>query len=133
VPDSGINLGADLYNLYKMGKHKLPTVAAVYRNAGALMSGSSTTTSTSGWQSGPRPTIQLDLAFRRSSEIDGTAKGPACTGMLDVFDTIGHALTATADNLDDTADALLLAVQVYGETDEQARCEFNRLKHENGE
>jgi hypothetical protein len=114
MPDSGTDLGADLYGLYKMAKVNLPDVANEYAAAASQVAA----TDASG-------------AFTRSSEFGGTY-GSAYQPWLEVRDTIKRYLSDTNTNLQDTAQALLTAVDAYSASDNGAATELSRLKNENG-
>lgn len=116
MPDSGTDLGADLYGLYKMAKVNLPDVANEYGAAASQVA--ATDASVAG-------------AFTRSSEFGGTY-GSAYQSWLDVRDTIKRYLSDSSTNLQDTAQALLTAVDAYSASDNGAATELSRLKNENG-
>ena len=112
--DHGTSLGLDLWELYRAGKQSLPAVAMEFyvacnhvRHAGSAADG----------------------AFSRPP-IFGGAKGPAFGEWTELMNTIGRFLEETADNLDATGTALVMAADSYAETDRAAGRELERLKHE---
>jgi hypothetical protein len=116
MPDSGMDLGADLYRLHTMATSNLPDVAEVYRRAAARL-----VSTDSG----------LTAAFVRPAQFGGT-RGPAYKPWVDLRDTIKGFLSDTGNNLGETAAALLLAVEAYSEVDHAAGVEFKELKRKHG-
>jgi hypothetical protein len=114
MPDSGKDLGVDLYDLWRAGRDNLPSVAHQYRVASGF--------------------IATDLAatFRRSDRLGGPY-GQAYRAWAALRDDVERILTETADNLDAVAEALCLATQRYAGTDAEAAEEFRRLIRVNGE
>lgn len=116
MPDSGADLGADLFRLLRMAKANLPDIAAEYAAAAGELG---------------QTENGLAAAFARPAQFGG-AQGPAYGSWLDVRDLIKQFLSDTGTNLTDTSHALLLAVDAYSSTDAGAAAEFNRLKSHNG-
>lgn len=106
MPDSGADLGADLYELYRAGKDNLPNVAEEYVSAGMSV----------GHAAGMRP----------------ASPGNAKVQWETVCGHVVKMLNDTAKNLDDTALALLMAVNEYAATDAAAKAELDRLISVNG-
>lgn len=115
MPDSGKDLGLDLFELYKAGKQHLPHVASEYTSAGASVSGASSAAS----------------CFQRHQIFGGT-NGPAFQEWNELRDTVQTFLNDTGNNLNETGQALVLAADTYSATDSAARDELERLKRENG-
>jgi hypothetical protein len=114
MPDSGKDLGADLYGLYTAGKDYLPSAAGQYREASRLIA------------------ADLTLMFRRSDLLGGPY-GPAHGAWTALHREMHRILAETADNLDSVGEALCLAAQQYARTDAAAADEFRRLIQVNGE
>jgi hypothetical protein len=115
VPHSGVDLGVDLYDLEKVAKDYLPTVAGVY----------------------------ADALARCGRAMDGVTNAPKLPEQFcDGFDTtaayvaLGNAsaevLGETQQNLADTAATLDQAAELYAATDQAAAAELNRLNAERG-
>jgi hypothetical protein len=116
MPDKGQDLGADLFRLYKMAKVNLPDVSGEYSDAAGFVGGTDT---------------GLAKAFGRHAQFGG-ANGPAYQPWVELRDTVKKFLSDTDYNLDETAQALLLATDAYAATDNAAKTELDRLKHDNG-
>jgi hypothetical protein len=114
--DTGITLGLDLFELYRAGKQSLPSVAAEFTVAAGSL------TSAGG---------SADPLFTRPA-IFGGNKGPAHAEWMELKGSVERFLAQTSDNLLDTGTALVLAANTYAASDEIARQELDRLKHENG-
>src|SRR5687767_12585232 len=109
--DKGTELGLELWELYRAGRQSLPSVAMEFyvacnhvRHAGDSAEG----------------------AFARPPMFGG-ANGPALAEWMELMSTIGRFLEDTADNLDATGTALVLAAETYAETDRAASRELQRL------
>jgi hypothetical protein len=112
--DRGTELGLDLWELYRAGSQSLPAVAREFYTASRHVR-------TAGeW---------VEQAFTRPSMFGGTF-GPARTDWMDLMGMIKKFLEDTADNLDATGEALVLAAQTYAETDRAAGRELIRLIRE---
>jgi hypothetical protein len=111
--DRGTTLGLDLWELYRAGK-SLPAVAMEYYVACNYVR----------WAG-----EMAEPAFTRPALFGGT-KGPACAEWMELMGTIGRFLWDTADNLEATGAALVLAADTYAETDRAASRELERLKRE---
>ncbi|MBV1851621.1 hypothetical protein [Catellatospora tritici] len=114
MPDHGRDLGADLFRLYTMAKTNLPDVAVEYADAAAFVSDTD---------------VGLSAAFTRPAQFGGP-QGPAYRSWTELRDTVHRFLSDTDENLDETAQALLLAADTYAGTDYAAKVEFERLKRE---
>ncbi|WP_117214162.1 hypothetical protein [Allorhizocola rhizosphaerae] len=106
MPDTGADLGADLYELYRAAKDNLPSVAEEYVSAARA--------------------VGNGQSFRPA----GAGNAPVQWNTLATF--IAQILNDTAKNLDDTALALQMAVNEYAATDAAAKAELDRLIQENG-
>ncbi len=106
MPDTGADLGADLYELYRAGNDNLPNVAEEYVTAATSVGNS------------------------QSFRPPGQGNAPAQWNSLATH--IAQILNDTAKNLDDTALALIMAVNEYAATDAAAKAELDRLVRENG-
>jgi hypothetical protein len=118
MPDSGKDLGADLYLLYRAGRDNLPSVAAEFANANRAVSATHD---------------NLEAAFRRSDHFGGGAYGPVYSAWTGLRDELQRVLGDTAVNLELTGEALCLAATEYAKTDAGAAAEFNRLICDNGD
>lgn len=114
VPDSGIDLGADLWQLYHAGKVSLPAVAREFALACNHVRYA---------REDARP------AFQRPAKFGGTT-GPVCSAWLEFAGTVARFLERTADNLEDTGAALILATEIYADADFAASSELERLKQQ---
>ncbi|MGI5215512.1 hypothetical protein [Plantactinospora sp. CA-290183] len=117
MPNGGVDLGADLYDLWKAGKDNLPSVAGEYTAAsnavGSIASG-------------------VSGAFMRPAQFGGT-HGPAYAAWSSLRNELESILEQTATNLTQTGQALCLAATRYAASDSAADAEFKRLRRENGE
>jgi hypothetical protein len=115
VPKSGVDLGVDLYDLEKVAKDYLPTVAGVYE----------------------------DVLARCQRIDEGLAEAPRLPDEFGGGDTVSvayrglsfaakHVLEWTGRYLDQTATALDQAAELYAATDEAAAAELNRRTAELG-
>lgn len=118
MPDTGIDLGADLYLLWRAGRDNLPSVAAVFATANRAVA---------------ETDDGLDNAFRRSDHFGGGAQGPVFPQWTALRDELQLILANTAVNLEATGDALCLAATEYAKTDEAAAREFERLRIDSGD
>ncbi|MFI5959732.1 hypothetical protein [Cryptosporangium sp. NPDC051539] len=110
---TGDDLGVRLYELLAVAKNHLPEVSGQYRVALAALDGT-----------GDRATT----AFSRPAELEGGLFGPVYQPLADLREELSGALSTTRENLDLTADALILATQVYADGDAEAAAEFNRRR-----
>ncbi len=106
MPDTGADLGADLYELYRAAKDNLPSVAEEY------------------------VTAARSVGDAQSFRPAGAGNAPTQWNTLAT--AIGQVLSDTGKNLDDTALALQMAVNEYAATDAAAKAELDRLVRENG-
>lgn len=118
MPNSGEDLGADLYELWRAGRDNLPTVAAQYSAATGFLSSTD---------------YGLHYAFQRPGRFGDGAYGPVYGPWKDLRTELEGILSETATNLELTGEALCLAATEYAETDEAAAAEFNRLLLINGD
>lgn len=116
MADSGDKLGYDLYYLSVVANHDFPTVSADIHHAHQALSA----------------TVGSEGVFNRPFEFNGGGVGAAMTAWMDLRDSIIHALTKTATNLDDTSTALNLAINQYRETDGGARSRMDSLMRDRG-
>jgi hypothetical protein len=118
MPNSGTELGADLYELWRAGTDNLPSVAAVYRAASGHVAGT---------DSG------LPYAFMRPDRFGGGTYGPVYAPWRGLRDELEKILSDTATSLELTGEALRLAAAEYARTDSAAADELNRLRGTSGE
>jgi hypothetical protein len=116
MPDSGTDLGADLDRLEAMAKVNLPNVADQYSASASDVEAASQS---------------VGMVFARPAGF-GDTQGPALGPWIQLKDTIHTFLKCTADNLDATAEALLLAVKAIADTDAEASKELDRLRTQAG-
>ncbi|MGX7669176.1 hypothetical protein [Plantactinospora sp. DSM 117369] len=117
MPNSGADLGADLYDLWRAGKDNLPSVAGEYATAADAVGNAAS---------------GMTRAFARPARFGGFY-GPTFESWQNLRFDLEAILNETADNLRDTGEALCLAATEYSASDETARAEFNRLRQDNGE
>lgn len=106
MPDTGADLGADLYELYVAGKRNLPDVAVEYADAARYVSA--------------------------TGDMRPDGHGYAPIKWRSLCTEIEQMLGDTGKNLDDTALALCTAVTEYGAADTGAKVELERLISVNG-
>ena len=111
MPDTGRELGADLYGLTIVAKRNFPTVATDYRHA----------------QQALAATSSQEGAFRRPDHFGGGPSGPAMGAWSELRDTVITIVSETATNLELTSQALLLATSWYAAADQGAANELSRL------
>jgi len=116
VPDTGIDLGADLWRLYRAGRQSLPAVAREFASACINV-----------WNAGD----DAQPAFERPAKFAGTT-GPVCDEWVELAATVARFLEQTKNNLEDTGIALILAADTYARADDVASHELERLKREHG-
>ncbi|MFG1926882.1 hypothetical protein [Cryptosporangium sp. NPDC048952] len=109
---SGRDLGVFLYDLLTAAKNHLPEVSGQYRLAvGGL----------------DRTDDGLRAAFARAPELKGGLYGVAYQPWVELRDELSSLLTMTRNDIDATAEALVLATEVYAAGDDEAAAEFRRL------
>ena len=118
MPDKGTDLGADLYRLWQAGRDNLPSVAKVFADANNHVASTSS--------AGATP-------FIRSAEFGSGATGPIYPAWTALRDQLQTILGRTADNLEQTGQALCLAATEYAKTDIDAANELSRQKTDNGD
>jgi hypothetical protein len=118
MPDSGKDLGADLYLLWRAGRDNMPSVAAEFATANRAVAAT---------QDG------LENAFLRSDYFGGDTRGPVYPAWTVLRDELQRVLGDTAVNLELTGEALCLAATEYARTDTGASDEFHRLIRDNGD
>jgi hypothetical protein len=116
MPDSGADLGFELFELYRAGKQNLPNVAAEYHSA-ALSVASALS--------------QASSAFTRPAQFGG-AQGPAYGEWSELQQTIEKVLYETEDNMLDTGAALILAANTLAASDTDAKTALDKLKTDYG-
>jgi hypothetical protein len=104
----GQQLGAELGEIYRMGKETLPTLAADYVTA---------------WQQTPESVSSLT---RRGN---GLGEDPARV-LNDLLDLVNDAVRTTQHALQDVAERLVWTAEDYKATDQEAQAEFERHKKE---
>ncbi|EXG79857.1 hypothetical protein [Cryptosporangium arvum] len=109
---SGQDLGVQLYGLLVAAKNHLLEIAGQYGVALAALDASG---------------YGASGAFSRPAELGGGFYGPVYQPLADLREELAQALTTTKENLGLTADALVLATQVYADSDAEAAAEFHRL------
>jgi hypothetical protein len=116
--DTGDKLGYDLYDLSIVAKCNFPTVALDVHHA----------------QQAIGATVGGEGVFNRPEHfVGGGGIGPAMTAWTELRETLIHVLTQTATSLDETADALNLAIKQYAATDQAASNRLNSLWGERGQ
>jgi hypothetical protein len=112
--DRGTSLGLDLWELYRAGRQSLPAVAMeLYVAANHVRAAGE----------------MAESPFNRPAFLGGV-KGPACGEWMELMYTIGRFLEDSADSIDATGTALVMAADAYAETDRAAGRELERLKNE---
>ena len=116
MPDTGKDLGADLYHLWLAGKQNLPSVADQYGKAAA----------------GVSSTQSVASVMWRPSRFGGDTYGPVYYSWTALRDELQTILSETAGNLTLTGEALVLAANQYAKTDRAAAAEMKRLIQTDG-
>jgi hypothetical protein len=111
VGHTGEELGADCLDLWEAGYYELKPLAAIFRDAAG----------------------KLDLADGGLSNMYRDAKlggpyGPVRDTWSDFRDDVFAILRETAENLDLTGDALMLAANEYMSSDQAAKDKFAQLQ-----
>jgi hypothetical protein len=117
VPDHGVDLGVDLYELDIVAKDNLPSISAIYGDSVAAFN---------------RARSGLDAAMQRPA-LFGASPGPVRDAWVGLFDVTSKFFTDTKSNLDATADALGKAIELYEATDRGAADKFNSMLADRGE
>lgn len=117
MPDHGADLGVDLYKLLVVAKDDLPSVSAIYGDAVAKYG---------------QARFGLDAAMGRPDHFGGDP-GPVHAAWVDLYTAAEKFMKDTQVNLDDTATALVKAVDAYQAMDRGAAEELRRLRSERGE
>ncbi|GAA2471308.1 hypothetical protein Ahu01nite_079120 [Winogradskya humida] len=111
MPHSGDELGADLVDLWEAGQYQLKPVAQQFRlAAGNLLL-----------------TDSVGHNFYRDGKLGGPY-GPAKPAFDDFRDAVFEILRTTAENLELTGDAMVLAADEYAQTDDVAAKKFQELQ-----
>ncbi len=113
MPDSGYDLGVDLYELWKSGHDNLPWLAWVVATANNDLAATATAAGS---------------AFIRPLEFGTELYGNAYWPWRGLRDELQRILGDTATNLELVGDALCMAAQQYADSDSAAADELNRLK-----
>ena len=111
MPHRGDELGADLVDLWEAGKYELKPVAQQFR----LAAGRLLLADNSGYN------------WYRDGKLGGpygTAKGP----FEELRDAFFEVLRTTAENLDLTGDAMVMAAEEYAGADGAAKKKFEELR-----
>ena len=116
MPDQGVDLGVDLYKLQVVAKNDLPSVAAIYTDAGNQFSAVANS---------------VDGVMRRPDYF-GDTLGPVHSAWVALRDAAASVLATTASSLTDTASVLADCAQRYADTDSAAAQEFNKLCAQDG-
>lgn len=114
MPDTGMELGVDCYELWDAGHNLYPGIAAEFDNSASEFSASGSY-----------------FAFTRDSSI-GTGYSGAYDQWVDAANVLDQVLAETGRNLRDTGEALVLAANTYASTDAAAQAEYDRRKRELG-
>lgn len=109
MPDSGAELGVDLYWLSTVANDDLPSAANVFLDASRNLVSAAT---------------PVDGLMRRPSAFGGGTSS-IYEGWHGLHATTSRFLSDTADNIEDTAHALNLAIDHYKETDHGAKVAFD--------
>lgn len=117
MPDHGADLGVDLYKLLVVAKNDLPSVAAIYTDAGSRFS------AVAGSVGG---------VMHRPDQFGGTL-GPVYSAWVALHDVAASVLATTAASLTDTASVLADSAQRYADTDHAAAQTFDNLRRQDGE
>jgi hypothetical protein len=117
MPDHGVDLGVDLYELDVVAKDELPSISAIYGDSVAAYN---------------RARTGLDAAMRRP-DLFGGSPGPVHDAWVGLFDVALKFFTDTKSNLDATADALSKAIELYEATDKGAADKFHSMLSDRGE
>ncbi|MFI1992066.1 hypothetical protein [Actinoplanes sp. NPDC020271] len=109
MPKEHEDLGVELGQLWDAGHRDLPAVTAVLTSARSDL-----TRAPRAWES----------AFRRPVEFGTGHHGKVYTALSRMNDVMVTILRDSAENLNLAAEALLLAAEVYADTDERAAREL---------
>ena len=108
---TGEELGADCADLWEAGHYELKPLGAQFRDAAAKLA----------------QTEDGEYNFWRDSKLGGPY-GPVRPVWADFCDDVFDVLRQTAENLELTGDALVLAANEYANSDDVARRKFEELK-----
>ncbi|GII21756.1 hypothetical protein [Planosporangium mesophilum] len=108
---TGEELGADCVDLWQAGNYELKPLGAQFRDAAAQLA----------------RTEECEYNFWRDTKLGGPY-GPVRQVWADFRDEVVDILRQTAENLELTGDALILAANRYADTDEDAKRTFTDLK-----
>lgn len=111
MSDSGKELGVDLYDVLVVAKDFLPSVSAEY--TGVLADYSMAEAGVAG-------------AMERSAHFGGSTLGPVHDSWLQAKQAAVGFMSSMKTSLDDTATALVRAVELYRAVDQAASDELNR-------
>ncbi|MHA6802151.1 type VII secretion target [Salinifilum ghardaiensis] len=116
MTDSGTGFAVDLYRLEKVAKDRLPTVSTVYGRAVGMCQDA---------ESALSGISDVPEQFHGAGGSVSHAYGQLHSAIVDV-------LKSTRTSLDDTADALHEAVQMYADTDQGISEELDQLMQQRG-
>jgi len=117
MPETGIDLGASLYELRKAGRHHLPTVALQFAEANLAVASTEE---------------NMSQVFSRPPELGGPY-GRTYYSWRSLRDELQTILADMATYLELVGQALCLAAEEYARADAEAAAEFNRLLRTNGD
>lgn len=113
---TGDELGVELYDLWFAGARRLPALAGEFQSAATQVGG----------------TFSGESAYWRPAELSGPY-GVARDAWASFRDDVCEILSATADNLDRTGEALTLAAREYAKTDAVAAARLEQLQQQNAD
>jgi hypothetical protein len=117
MPDHGVDLGVDLYELDVVAKDDLPSISAIYGDSVAAYN---------------RARSGLDAVMKRPDHF-GPSPGPVHDSWAGLFNVALKFFTDTQANLDATAAALSKAIELYASTDQEAADKFHAMLKDRGE
>ncbi len=116
MPDTGADLGVDLYRLSTVANDDLPTLANIFHDASSNVA---------------MAAESVHGLMQRAGAFGGGTSSvyPAWEGL---YATTSRYLGDTGQNLEDTARALNLAIDYYTHTDATVKASFDSMLSQNG-
>ncbi len=109
-------LGVELYHLWLAGEKSLPAIAAQFDKARRELLGSE----------------RMDSCFRRAVEFHSGDAGPVAYSLANLRVVLMSVLRDGSENLLAAGEALKLAAEVYGYTDDRAARKLSDMRNDPG-
>lgn len=111
-------LGADLYELYKVGADVLPEGAGIYREISTAATDNADTLSSA--------LRRTEVGWKADKSGSSESGGPAAAAWQAAVEELRGLLERSAENLDAAGDVMLMTTYAYAEQDSEAAEELKQ-------